>query len=300
MQLTPVAKTILIINLVFFVIQYLAEGLTGSDWFTNMNALYAFGDPRLLPHQYITYMFLHSGFWHLFFNMWQLVIFGGAVEQTYGPKRFAIYYLLCGIGSALANQLCSYFGIIYPAAVIGASGALYGVMVAAAFNFPNVKMYIWPIIFFPIKLKWLVAGFALLDLSNGLKGGDNVAHFAHLGGLFVGLIILLWWRYSDKRRSHFSGNTYWTHASSTYDTYDKGDQSSFADKVKSAFGMGKEKKKADMHVVNGGSHTANYEYNQRRKQRNEEIDRILDKVRTGGFDNLTEDEKRTLFDASKR
>ncbi len=298
MQLTPVVKTLLIINIVFYGIQVVSGLLTGSEYFTSLNALYPFGYDRLMPHQYLTYMFIHGGFLHLFFNMWQLLIFGPAIEQTYGPKRFAIYYLLCGIGSAFAHQLCTLVGIMGPHPVVGASGALYGVMVAAAFNFPNAKLFIIPFPF-PIKLKWLVVGFAAYDLYSGTRGGDDVAHFAHLGGLVVGLIILLIWKYMDARRPHFSGNTYWTHASSSYDSYDKGSGERMSERFKNAFGLGKKKPKMDV-TYGSGDRAADYAYNQRKKERNEEIDRILDKVRIGGFDNLTEEEKKTLFDASKR
>lgn len=298
MKITPVIKVLLIINLVFYAIEWIAgmmmQTSAGHDWFTAFNALYPIGHPEFMPYQYLTYMFIHGGFWHLFFNMWQLMLFGPAIEQIYGPKRTAIFYILCGIGSAVANQICSAIGLIPPALVIGASGAIYGIMAAAAFNFPNVKMFIIPFPF-PIKLKWLVAGFAAYDLFQGLASSDGIAHFAHLGGLVVGLIILFIWKSMDSRRRS-SGN-YWTSSSSSsrYNSYDK-DGSSFAEKVKGAF-----KSKPKMTVVkNAGDRKDDYEYNERKKAHNDEIDRILDKVRQGGFENLTEDEKRTLFDASKR
>lgn len=297
MRFTPVIKTLLIINIVFFAIECIAGRLFapagGTDWFSAFNALYPIGDSNFHFYEYLTYMFIHGDFWHLFFNMWQLIIFGCAVEQIYGPKRTAIYYILCGVGSAVAHQLCAFVGLIPPSVVLGASGAIYGVMAAAAFNFPDAKMFIIPFPF-PIKLKWLVAGFCAYDLFSGLQSRDGVAHFAHLGGLVVGLIILVIWKYMDSGRSYSSQNT-WT-SSHTYDSYDKGTDSSILDKVKGAF-----KKKPKMTIVkNAGSRQADYEYNERKKAHNDEIDRILDKVRSGGFENLTEEEKRTLFDASKR
>lgn len=297
MKLSPVVKIILIINCVFFGIECIASmmggGRAGHEWFTAINALYPIGHPDLLPHQYISYMFIHGGFMHLFFNMWQLLIFGVAIEEVYGSKRFALYYLLCGIGSAVANQLCTYFGIIPPALVVGASGAIYGVMAAAAFNFPNARMFIIPFPF-PIKLKWLVVGFTAYDLYSGVYTEDGVAHFAHLGGLVVGLVILFIWKYMDSHKS--SRNNGWSAYSSTASSYDKGG-SSMMDKVKSMFSG----KKPKMTVVkNAGDRQADYEYNERRKAHNDEIDRILDKVRKGGFENLTEEEKRTLFNASKK
>lgn len=293
MNITPVIKVLLIINLVFFAIECIAEMAFGYDWFTSFNALYPLGSQGFYPYQYLTYMFIHGNFWHLFFNMWQLMIFGPAIEQIYGPKRTALYYILCGIGSAVANQLCTLFGIINPALVVGASGAIYGVMAAAAFHFPNVKMFIIPFPF-PIKLKWLIVAFCAYDLFSGIQGADGVAHFAHLGGLVVGLLILFFWKWWDKRRSYSTGG-YWN-TSSSYSNYDKGKESSFVKKMKESL-----KKKPKMTVVkNAGERSTDYEYNERKKSHNEEIDRILDKVRKGGFENLTEEEKRTLFDASKR
>lgn len=296
MKITPVIKVLLIINLVFFGIEIIAgmmmHSSAGHDWFTAFNALYPIGHPEFSPYQYLTYMFIHGSFWHLFFNMWQLMLFGPAIEQIYGPKRTALFYVLCGIGSAAANQICSAIGLIPPSLVIGASGAIYGIMAAAAFNFPNVKMFIIPFPF-PIKLKWLVVGFAAWDLFEGVSTSDGIAHFAHLGGLFVGLAIMLFWKYTDSHRGS-SGN-YWTSSNSYSNGYDKGD-SSFFGKMKGAF-----KRKPKMTVVkNAGDRKDDYEYNERKKAHNDEIDRILDKVRKGGFENLSEDEKRTLFDASKR
>ena len=262
----------------------------GRDWFTAINALYPIGSDGLYPHQYISYMFIHGSFSHIFFNMWQLMLFGSAVEQVYGSKRFALYYLLCGVGSAAANQLCTFLGVIPPALVVGASGAIYGVMAAAAFNFPNAKLFIIPFPF-PIKLKWLAVGFAAYDLFSGVFVEDGVAHFAHIGGLVVGLVILYIWKYLDSR----SRNEWYQSSTNAYG-YDKGGKS-MTDKVREAFTS----KKPKMTVVkNAGDRQADYEYNERKREHNQEIDRILDKVRKGGFESLTEEEKRTLFDSSKR
>ena len=292
MRFTPVIKTLLIINLVFYALTFWITPmfpLDGyRDWFMNFNQLYPINSPGFHWYQFITYMFMHGGWWHLFFNMWSLMIFGNAVEEVLGSKRFAIYYLLCGIGSAAFHQLFAILGIVGFASVVGASGAIYGVMAAAAFYFPDAKMFIIPFPF-PIKLKWLVALFAGYDLFSGLTSMDGVAHFAHIGGLVIGLVILFYWKYKDANRR--SSGDYWT----TSGSYDSDDDSLFG-KIKEAF-----RSKPKMTVVkNAGDRKSDYEYNERKKAHNDEIDRILDKVRKGGFENLTEDEKRTLFDASKR
>lgn len=294
MKITPVVKVLLIINLVFFAIEKIAVMISGFDWFTAFNALYPVGNPNFCFYQYLTYMFIHHDFWHIFGNMWQLMLFGPAIEQIYGARRTVIYYLLCGFGSAAANQLCAYFGLIPPSVVLGASGAIYGVMAAAAFNFPNARMFIIPFPF-PIKLKWLVAAFCAYDLFYGFEGMDHIAHFAHLGGLVVGFVIMMIWKYMDSHKSYSTSNA-WTSSNTYSNGYDKGSES-MMDKLKGVFS----KKKPKMTVVkNAGDRQADYEYNERKKARNEEIDRILDKVRNGGFESLTEEEKRTLFDARTR
>ena len=137
MRMTPAVKVILIINIVLYALAYWFTPMVPldghTDWFLNFNALHPIGGSGFAIYQYLTYMFMHGGWWHLFFNMWSLMIFGNAVEQQVGTKRFVWYYLLCGIGAALVNQFMTWVGIINPAQLVGASGAIYGVMAAAAF-----------------------------------------------------------------------------------------------------------------------------------------------------------------------
>ncbi|MBQ6965241.1 MAG: rhomboid family intramembrane serine protease [Bacteroidaceae bacterium] len=297
--MTPAVKVILIVNIVFYVLTYWITPLFPldghSDWFLNFNALHPIGTGRFALHQYITYMFMHGGWWHLFFNMWSLMIFGNAVEQQVSTKRFVYYYLLCGVGSALINQLCTLMGIIYPAQLVGASGAIYGVMAAAAFFFPNAKLFIIPIPF-PIKLKYLVGFYTLVEMFLGITSVDGVAHFAHLGGILVGIVILFLWRAQEKKRSRGDMGNYWT-TSTGYNThYDK--EEGWWDKVKKFF-VGKRQPK--MRVTN--VRETNYEdhaYNERKRQESDEIDKILDKIRKNGYQNLSDIEKATLFNASKR
>ena len=292
MRMTPAVKVILIINVVLYV---MSDWLTPmipldghTDWFRNFNALHPIGGRGFVLYQYLTYMFMHGGWWHLFFNMWSLMIFGNAVEQQVGTKRFVWYYLLCGIGAALVNQLFTWLGIINPAQLVGASGAIYGVMAASAFFFPNARLFIIPIPF-PIKLKYLVGFYTVVEMYLGITSIDGVAHFAHLGGILVGAIILFVWKMQDKQRAQ-RGN-YWTSASDAH--YEK-DESSWKDWLGG-------KRKPKMRVTN--IRETNYEdhqYNERKRQDNEEIDRILDKIRKNGYQNLSESEKATLFNASKK
>lgn len=297
MRMTPAVKVILIINVVFYILTYWITpmfALDGhSDWFMNFNALHPIGYSGFAIYQYITYMFMHGGWWHLFFNMWSLMIFGNAVEQQVGTRRFYFYYIMCGIGSALVNQLCTFLGIINPAQLVGASGAIYGVMAAAAYFFPNAKLFIIPIPF-PIKLKYLVGFYTVVEMYLGITSIDGVAHFAHLGGILVGILILFIWKTQGKKQAR-NGNGWYS--SSTGDShYDK--EEGVWDKMKKSFGGKRTPKMRVMNVreVNADDH----EYNRKKAQDNEEVDRILDKIRRNGYQNLTEAEKATLFNASKR
>lgn len=297
MRMTPAVKVILIINLVFYVLTYWITPMVAlgghNDWFLNFNALHPIGYKGFAIYQFLTYMFMHGGWWHLFFNMWSLMIFGNAVEQQVGTRRFVWYYLLCGVGSAAINQLCTFLGVIPPAQLVGASGAIYGVMAAAAFFFPNARLFIIPIPF-PIKLKYLVIFYTLVEMYMGITSVDGVAHFAHLGGIIVGIIILIFWKHQDKRQTK-RGNSYWT-TSSSNSNYNKGE--SAWDKLKETV-SGNRKPKMRVTNVRENNHE-DHAYNARKREETKEIDRILDKIRKNGYQNLTDEEKAILFDASKR
>ncbi|MBL0911585.1 MAG: rhomboid family intramembrane serine protease [Bacteroidia bacterium] len=148
-----------------------------------------------VPFQFITHMFTHADFFHLFFNMFGLWMFGAVVENYWKEKKFLVYYLICGLGAAGL-----YLGYLYlsgsqqPSAMVGASGALYGLLLAYGFMFPNNVVYIN--FFLPLKAKYWVMILIGFDLVAGFanQAGDNVAHFAHIGGALTGLLILLYWR----------------------------------------------------------------------------------------------------------
>ncbi|MDH6310708.1 membrane associated rhomboid family serine protease [Dysgonomonas sp. PFB1-18] len=191
----PVTRNLLIINALIFFAQYLLGINKGQfsiiDWYC---ALFPINSEYFFPHQIITYMFLHGSIGHVFFNMFAVYMFGRTLEMVWGSKKFFIYYIITGIGAGAAQLIVTYLtGSPYP--TVGASGAVFGILVAFGMLFPNVElMLIFPPI--PIKAKWFVIGYGALELFLGFadRAGDNVAHFAHLGGLFVGLIILLYWR----------------------------------------------------------------------------------------------------------
>jgi membrane associated rhomboid family serine protease len=131
--------------------------------------------------QVVSYMFLHGGVWHLLFNMVVLFFFGSALEMTWGSKRFLQYYLTCGVGAGLLHMAIS-----YNSAVIGASGAVYALLMAYAILYPN--QYVLLMFALPVKVKYLVVGLAVFDLLMGIRGGDGISHFAHLGGALTGLL----------------------------------------------------------------------------------------------------------------
>ena len=149
-------------------------------------------NPYFRPWQVVTYGFLHGGLGHLFFNMLGLFFFGPVIEQRWGTRRFTVYYAVCLVGAALVQLLVAgLMGTGGP--VIGASGAVLGVVLAFGILYPDEKIYLY--LFFPIKAKYLVPLYAAFDLYAGVSGAQSgVAHFAHLGGMLAGLPLALAWR----------------------------------------------------------------------------------------------------------
>jgi len=220
----PVVKNLIILNVIVVCIQFITSK-SGSPWMENFFALHDVRSPFFKPHQIITYMFLHSTEtpWHIIFNMLILWMFGSILENFWGPKRFLTFYIVCGIGAALLHLLVIYQELS-PAyetlnslpvheqmayrydpqislneATLGASGAIFGCMVAFGLLFPNSLIYIYALI--PVKAKWAVLAYVLYELFLGVKNnaGDNVAHWAHLGGGLVGLLLVFYWRKTDRR-----------------------------------------------------------------------------------------------------
>jgi len=230
-HLPEVVRNLMIVNGLFFLATWSLES-RGID-LINLFALHQFQSPDFQPHQLITHMFMHANFTHLFFNMFTLWMFGKTLENKWGSKRFLTYYLITGFGAALIyvgyiqfqiynissqldteliNQVLNasrdskisanqseilsmqklYALINVP--MLGASGAVYGLLLAFGMLFPNAIIYLYMAI--PIKTKYFVAGIGVLALYNGIGNnpGDNVAHFAHLGGMIFGIILLKYWK----------------------------------------------------------------------------------------------------------
>lgn len=182
----PAVKHLIIINLLTFVA--LNTPIVGEFLFT-YGALWPIGSGRFDIWQLVSYMFLHAGFGHIFFNLFALWMFGQAIENFWGTRRFTTYYFLTGIGAALLHMLIGGGG----APTLGASGAVYGILLAFGMMFPNRPIILlFPPI--PIKAKYFVAIFGVIELISGLsRANSGVAHFAHLGGMLVGFILIKYW-----------------------------------------------------------------------------------------------------------
>ena len=208
-NLPPITKNLLLINLICWLAD-LALGRYGVDM-THWLGLHYVTAPDFYLWQPLTYMFMHANFSHLFFNMFAVLMFGPALEERWGGRRFLIYYLITGLGAAIvqetvwALQLQPILNTVTPTmaaalanrvVTIGASGAVFGILLAFGWLFPDVRMFIL-FIPIPIRARVLVLIYALIELFTGLapSSGDNVAHFAHLGGMIFGWFLILWWRY---------------------------------------------------------------------------------------------------------
>jgi membrane associated rhomboid family serine protease len=185
---TAVGRLIVATVVVFF-LQNVVPGL--NAWFALTPRLAV---EHLQVWQVGTYMFLHGGFWHLFFNLLILWFMGSMIESVWGAKRFLRYYLICGVGGGLLHILLQ-----YDASVIGASGAIFGLYFAAAMLFPDQYLYLYFLV--PVKVKYFVIGLAILQLANGIAGPSGVAYFAHLGGMLAGLVFF---RGEIMRRTRFT------------------------------------------------------------------------------------------------
>lgn len=186
-MLPTCVKHLLIINLIVFLATMALER-HGFYNITNSLALWSVQSGHFHLWQLVTYMFMHASVDHIFFNMFALWMFGCILENYWGLRRFLIYYLVCGVGAAIVNLLVASGG-----PTVGASGAVYGILLAFGMTFPNEYIYLYFLL--PIKAKWFVVGYAAIELFEGVFHTiDGIAHFAHLGGMLFGLLLILWWR----------------------------------------------------------------------------------------------------------
>lgn len=301
-----VTKNLLIINFLAFLATGIFE-LQGID-LNSIGGLHFFMASDFHLYQLVTYQFLHGGFWHIFSNMFGLWMFGRIIENVWGSKKFLFYYISCGIGAGLLQELAQFVSFYFIVngqdptvgvadlfqvgqtlatqlngwTTVGASGAIYAILLAFGMLFPNERLFIIPFPF-PIKAKWFVMGYVALELFMALNSpGDGVAHTAHLGGMLFGFLMIRYWN-----RQPSTG-------------FNRSSGHEFFENLKRNF----ERRKGtghnpNMHANRGEAKETDWEYNARKKANQEEIDRILDKIRKSGYDSLTKEEKQKLFDSSK-
>jgi membrane associated rhomboid family serine protease len=239
----PVVKNLLIANAVFFLATYVVRSTYGVD-LNNILGLHYFQSTDFKPYQLITYMFMHGGIMHIALNMFALWMFGNAMENYWGAKRFLLFYFVCGIGAAFTQEFVQYFyfhhihqlletfsnapnqsdfstialksfgyqvsggtpaewmeylqkayqDAMNQSITIGASGAIFGILLAFGMTFPNTLLYVYFAI--PVKAKYFVIVYGLIEVFSAVSNrtGDDVAHYAHLGGMIFGFFLILYWK----------------------------------------------------------------------------------------------------------
>ncbi len=230
--LPPVVKNLLIINGLFFLAMLAFQSAFQMD-LSKYLGLHYVASENFSPYQFVTYMFMHGGMGHIFFNMFALWMFGKTLEEVWGPKRFLTYYLVTGIGAAVIQTIITFIRIqsieasltadlidvvyreggaildqgmnyqnlamaklnlMINTTTVGASGAVFGLLLAFGMLFPNSVIYLYFAI--PIKAKWFVMIYGAIELYSGIANNpsDNVAHFAHLGGMIFGFFLIKYWK----------------------------------------------------------------------------------------------------------
>ena len=206
-------KHLLIINVLLFLAAFTLNRFNVD--LANILGLHFFKATDFRIYQLVTYMFMHGNFEHLFFNMFSLWMFGSTLENIWGSKRFLLFYMVCGLGAGLCQEGVQYIqyattlaqydtvnlggGHVISMATylnmmntVGASGAIYGLLLAFGMMFPNEYIYLYFLV--PIRTKWFIIAMIVIELLSGFYGGGNIAHFAHLGGMLFGLIMILQWK----------------------------------------------------------------------------------------------------------
>ena len=304
-NIPTITKNLLIINVLMFVATFVFQ--RGGIDLNDVLGLHFFMASEFHLYQLLTYMFMHGGLQHIFFNMFALWMFGCVVENVWGPKKFLFYYISCGIGAGLIQELVqyiSYFVIddlgsyeyvnlngvsvtvdyyLNQLTTVGASGAIYGILLAFGMLFPEERIFIFPLPV-PIKAKWFILAYVAIELFSALgTSGDGVAQFAHLGGMLFGFLMIRYWQ------KHPGGGS----------GYGRSGGQQFFDRLRNNW-----EKRSHKNAGDGGAHShtesdKDWQYNQHKQATQKEIDEILDKIRRSGYDSLTEEEKKKLFDAGK-
>ena len=309
-QIPPITKNLLIINVLAYLAAVVMKG-SGID-FNEIFGLHFFMADNFHLYQLVTYMFMHGGVTHLFFNMFALWMFGCVIEQTWGSRRFLWYILACGVGAGLFQEAAQFVqyaveglaafnmvnvgGMIIPTSeylnmwvTVGFSGAVYGILLGFGMTYPEERIFIFPLPV-PIKGKWFVMLYAAIELFSALStSSDGVAHIAPLGGMAVGYIIIRHWRQQYERRQRASSFNGWE----TWDGYEIRTRESLKDKISAWW---KRNMQGGKRHYNQESHYDKAEKNRNEHEEQEEMDRILEKIKRSGYDSLTDEERRKLFD----
>jgi len=311
MQIPQITKYLLLINIAAYFLTFILGGISGGTGaglsLNGMFGLHFFMASNFHFYQLFTYMFMHGSFTHLFFNMFALWMFGCVVENVWGGRKFLLYYILCGVGAGLFQELAQFVQfymicqdqisgfsfsdisvvaqnstrILNAWTTVGASGAIYGILLAFGMLFPEQHIFIFPLPI-PIKAKWFVCIYAGVELFSALSTtSDGVAHVAHLGGMIVGYFLIRHWKRNPE--SYVFGAR----------------KHSFYPPKNGVFG-GQKHRSSGSQVNTGGSRVqSDWDYNAEKVARQQQIDAILDKIRKSGYDSLTTQEKQALFDNSK-
>jgi len=234
--------------------------------------------------QLITYQFMHGSFWHIFFNMFMLWMFGASIQDIFGSKKFLIFYLLCGVSAGLTQLIFTpLFGGNY-APTIGASGAVFGVMIAYAMFFPDNLIFIYFLI--PVKAKYLVVfillAYNIFPLLYGYQ--SNIAYLAHLGGALFGFLYIMFDKNSYVELKNIFKRSYFYKSTNT-------SKKNMFDNLAGTFRRNTNVDEANYYDINSKDES---------EVTQAEIDEILDKISQSGYQNLTEREKKILFQASKK
>lgn len=313
MQNIPtVTRSLLIANVVVFLATMLLS-YVGLD-LNRVLGLHFILAPNFQAYQLLTYMFAHGGWSHIFFNMFALWMFGGIVERTWGPRKFLFYYMVCGIGAGLFQELAQLGEFYYIASnnlanfnisqtmlvaeanasmlnswtTVGASGAIYGILLAFGMLYPEERMFIFPLPV-PIKAKWFVVGYAAIELFMAFStANDGVAHIAHLGGMVFGFFLIRYWRRHPSIYGRRGGQQFFDSLRSSWERRTNKHANGFNSSTRQSNSSANTRSESD------------WDYNARRKAQQEEVDRILDKIRRSGYDSLTREEKQRLFDNSRK
>lgn len=196
-RIPTIVKNIILINVIVYIVTfYLGRNVN----YTMMSkyALFPMDSNYFEPYQLITHMFMHGGFIHLFFNMYTFFFFGCVLENVWGKKKFLIYYLITGLGAAICHLTVMHLmGEVRPIPTVGASGAVYGVLLGYGMLFPRNRITMLIPIPITLQARWFVIIFGGIELFLGFFQNDNVAHFAHLGGMLFGIILILLWKNKD-------------------------------------------------------------------------------------------------------